>query len=148
MKSLVIILSVHIYVVQTKLLTLLNGGGDFSYLSLDERSILAMVFAISYAAATAIVLYKTKNKRLIILFAGMDAAAVLLYYFTKIPLWVGAFYFSAYTFVIIASTISLGRDKKGSRYTQRQLAKELGISESKLSRAVKKVEGRQDKRNY
>lgn len=138
MKSLVVILSVHIYVIQTKLLTLLNGGGDFSYLSLDERSILAMVFAISYAAATAIVLYKTTNKRLIILFAAMDAAAVLLYYFTKIPLWVGAFYFSAYTFVIIASTISLSK-KKDNNYTQRELAKALGISESKVSRAIKSV---------
>ena len=138
MKSLVIILSLHIYVIQTKLLSLLNGGGDFSYLSLNEKSFLAMLFAVSYAAATAIVLYKTSNKRLIVIFALLDAFSVLLYYFTKIPIFVGAFYFAIYTFVIISSTISLSKNKSNN-YTQKELAKELGVSESKLSRAMKKI---------
>jgi hypothetical protein len=139
MKTLIIILSVHIYVIQTKLLYLLNGGSNFSYLSLDEQGILSIIFAISYSIATAIILYKQPNPILIYLYAFLDAMGVLLYYFTKIPLWIGAFYFMIYTFCIISSTIAFRIKKKDEGFSQRKLAEELGVSESKISRALKKV---------
>ena len=132
-------LSVHIYVIQTKLLYLLNGGIEFSYLSLDEKGILSIIFAVSYSIATAVILYKQPSPRLVLLYALLDAVGVLLYYFIKIPIWVGAFYFMIYTFCIIASTIAFRDKPKDEGFSQRKLAAELGLSESKLSRAIKKV---------
>lgn len=136
MRWLIIILSFHIFSVQTKLLYLLNGGENFSYLNLSEQTVLAMLFSLSYAIATAIIIYKSTNKRLIILYACLDALGVLLYYFALIPIAVAAFYFAIYTFVLIASTIAF---IDTSATTQRKLAEALGIHESKLSRAIKRT---------
>lgn len=137
MKALIIILSIHIFSVQTKLLYLLNGGDVFSFLNVDEPTILAMVFSLSYSIATAIIIYKSQSRRLIMLYAVLDAIGVLLYYFQIIPVAVASFYFAIYTFCIIASTLYLGQKKE--KFSQRKLAEVLNVSESKLSRALKKV---------
>ena len=137
MKYLITILSIHIFSVQTKLLFLLNGGGgEFSFITFDEPTILAMVFSMSYSIATAIIIYKSASKRLVILYAMLDGLAVLLYYFTAIPIQAGAVYFAIYTFCIIASTLSMSGNN--GNYSQRKLAEILGVSESKLSRGIKK----------
>lgn len=139
MKPLIIILSIHIFSVQTKLLYLLNGGVDFSYLNITEQTILAMVFSLSYSIATAIIIYKAPTKRMVILYAILDGLAVLLYYFTIIPLWTGSIYFAIYTFCIIASTIALNPTEGTGKFSQRKLASILGVSESSLSRGIKKA---------
>lgn len=140
MRTLIIILSIHIFSVQTKLLYLLNGGSDqFSYLNITEQTILAMVFSVSYSVATALILYKSKNTKLILLYALLDGLAVLLYYFIRIPIEVSAFYFAIYTFVMIASTLALGKKPVKKKYSQSALARELGVSRAKLFVAINKI---------
>lgn len=143
MRTLIIILSVHIFSVQTKLLYHLNGGEVFSFLNLTEQTILAMVFALSYSAATAVVMYLSDDSRLIIIYAGMDGLAVLLYYFKFIPDWFSAFYFAGYTFLLIYSVIAVKRPENASDMynkgmTLKDIAEKLNISVSTASRRVQK----------
>ena len=146
--ALIIVLTVHIFSVHTKLLYYLSpeisNHHTFSYLTLDEPSILAMVFAVSYSLATAFIIYKTNKKWMILTYAGADGLSVLLYYFTKIPIAVSAFYFALYTFFLIASAYYI-REKqspihamKANGMTQKAIAEELNISESKVSRTLSK----------
>ena len=87
MRALIIILSIHIFSVQTKLLYWINPEiaekNGFSFLNFDEPTVLAMVFSLSYSIATAIILYRSNNRRLIMAYAVLDGLGVLLYYFVK-----------------------------------------------------------------
>jgi len=147
MKPLIIILTVHIWAVHTKLLYYLNPEMvekiPFSYLTFNEPTVLAMIFALSYSLATAFVIYKTDTKRIIITYAVLDGLSVLLYYFTKLPIWISAFYFSIYTFILIASVISVripdtmeSLSKKGFKLAD--IAKKFNVSESTVSRRLRK----------
>lgn len=156
MRALVIILSVHLFSVQTKLLYWLNPETtqelkhSFSFLTFDEPSILAMIFALSYSIATAVVIYNTENKRAIIVYAIMDAFGVMFYYFTKIPIvWV-SIYFALYTFILIGSIITINSAKpkkekpiavqmaemakEGMNY--QQIAEEFNTSTATVSRKI------------
>jgi len=95
--------------------------------------------------ATVTVIRSAKNKRIIFVFAVLDSLGVLLYYFTKIPLYFGAIYFAIYTGISILSALYLDSPEylsdqilvmkeKGIR--QRVIARELNISESKVSRLL------------
>lgn len=116
MKALIIILSVHIFSIHAKLLYYLNpeigNKNPFSFLDLSEPMVLSMIFALSYSMATAFIIYKSNSKRLIIVYAALDALGVLFYYFTFIPIYVTAFYFAIYTFILIGSTISIKDNKQ------------------------------------
>ena len=104
---LMIALTIHIFAVQTKLLYHINTemvkDGKFSFLSIDEFTMLSMVFAISYSLATISVLTKTKNKQLIFFIGFLDAIGVLLYYYKDFPRWLGALFYALYTFTLIIS---------------------------------------------
>ena len=148
-KILIIALSVHIFSVHTRLLYYLNPEistkQGFSYLNIDEPTILAMIFALAYSVATASVIYITNRKSLIFTYGILDAFGVLLYYFTSIPIEYGAIYFALYTGILIVSTMYLNgtdylidkiREMKEKGLTQREVAERLSISESKVSRIL------------
>lgn len=153
MKYLIIILSVHIFSVHAKLLYYLNPElvekTSFSFANLSEPSILAMVFALSYSLATAVVIYNTENKRIIATYALLDGVAVLLYYFTKLPMFLSAFYFAIYTFILIGSTITIKKpitmfDMQKAGATLKEIAEKFKVSESTISR---KLNGKNSKSN-
>jgi len=106
------------------------------------------VFAVAYSLATVSVIRGAKNKNLLVIFAALDSLGVLLYYFTKIPLYFGAIYFAIYTGTLILSTIYLDSpeylsdqilEMKQKGISQREIAQQLEISESKVSRLLKRV---------
>jgi hypothetical protein len=149
-----IALAIHIFSVQTKLLYHLNPEqakeSSFSFLKIDEPTLLSMVFAISYSLATVSVLIKTKKMWLTIIFASLDAIGVLLYYCKQIPVWLGALYFAAYTFTLILSIRHIDKQEyltdqiaemKEKGKSQREIAQELKVSESKVSRVWKQRNG-------
>ncbi len=149
---LIIALSIHIFSVHCRLLYYINPEISikpaFSYLTFDEPTILAMVFALSYSVATAFIIYISNRKSLIITYGIIDTIGVLLYYFTKIPIHYGAIYFALYTGVLIISTVFLNgteyqideiRKLKEKGLTQREVAERLNISESKVSRILNRV---------
>ena len=149
---LIIALSIHIFSVHTRLLYYLNPEistkQGFSYLNIDELTILAMVFALAYSVATATVIYISNRKILIFSYGILDAFGVLLYYFTSIPLEYGAIYFALYTGILIVSTVFLNgneylidkiREMKEKGLTQRDIADRLSISDSKVSRILKRA---------
>ena len=74
--KLIIALSIHIFSVHCKLLYYLNPEISikhaFSYLNLDEPTILAMVFALSYSVATAFVIYTSNRKSLILIYGFIE----------------------------------------------------------------------------
>lgn len=129
MKALIIILSVHIFSVHSKLLYYLNPEltekASFSYTNLNEATILAMIFALSYSVATALAIYNTNNKRITTTYAILDAIGVLLYYFTAIPMLVTSFYFAIYTFVLINSVISVNSSKKAKPVSVEKQMKQM-----------------------
>lgn len=139
LKALIIVLSVHIFSVQSKLLFLLNAGAhEFSYLTLDEKTILSMVFALSYASATAIIIWLSKDKRLIYSYAVLDGASMLLYYFALIPISVSAFYFAFYTFWLIKSITDIQEHKT---IEQRALElKKTGLKQNHIARVLNMTE--------
>ena len=150
-KALIIVLSIHIFSVHTKLLYYLNpeitDKISFSFLNFTEPAILSMVFAVSYSLATALVIYLTQKQWLILTYAIADGAAVLLYYFAEIPMWVSAIYFALYTFFLIASITFLQEPQtiemkvaflKKSGYSQKDIAERLNLSESRVSRILTK----------
>lgn len=149
---LIIALTIHIFSVHCKLLYYLNPELNvkpaFSFLNFNEPTILAMVFALAYSLATFAVISSTRKKSLVFIYAGLDSLGVLLYYFTKIPLYFGAIYFAAYTFVLILSAIYLDTPKylsdqvlelKQKGISQREIAQRLKASESKVSRLLKRM---------
>lgn len=149
---LIIALSIHIFSVHSKLLYYLNPElkikPAFSFLEFNEQTALAMVFAMAYSLATVSVISRTKKKKLIFIFAVLDSLGVLLYYFTKIPLHFGAIYFAIYTGTLIISTLYLNKpeylsdqvkEMKENGVSQREIAQKLSVSESMVSRLLKRV---------
>lgn len=149
---LIIALSFHIFAVQSKLLYHLNpDGGDrdpFSFLRIDEQTVTALLFAVAYSLATVTVLSKSKKPKLIWFFAALDSLGMLLYYFTQIPMYFRAVYFAMYTGTLIISTLYLDQpeylldqiiEMKEKGVSQREIAQQLDISESKVSRILKRV---------
>jgi hypothetical protein len=147
-------LVLHIFSVHSKLLYYLNPEVEnplpFSFIKFNEPTLLAMVFAVAYSLATVSVISRTKQKSLIIIFAVLDSLGVLLYYFTEIPLQIGAIYFAVYTGMLILSTVYLDspeflsdqiKEMKLKGISQREIAQQLQISESKVSRLLKRVKG-------
>ena len=149
---LLISLAIHIFSVHSRLLYYLNpetlNKMPFSFIVVNEPTILAMVFALAYSLATVSVIRNSKKKGLIAIFAVLDSLGVLLYYFTKIPLYFGAIYFALYTGTLILSSLYLNGPKHLSGQimemmekgmTQREIAKQLDLSESKVSRLLSRV---------
>ena len=149
---LIIALTIHIFSVHSRLLYYLNPELDqkpsFSFININEPTVLAMVVALAYSLATLSVVVGSKKKWLIVVYAVLDSLGVLLYYFTEIPLQCGAVYFAIYTGTLILSTIYLNRpeylsdqilEMKQKGISQREIAQQLFISESKVSRLLKQV---------
>ena len=147
--KLIVALSFHIFSVHSRLLYYLNPEiltkQGFSYLTIDEPTILAMIFALSYSVATAFVIYISNRRSLIFTYGILDTFGVLLYYFTSIPIEYGAIYFALYTGILIASTVFLNgseylidkiKEMKEKGLTQREIGERLSISESKVSRIL------------
>ena len=148
-KYVIIALIPHLLGIHWRLLYYLNpeiADKDlFSFLTFDEPTIIAFVFAFSYSSGTALIIYITKNWRLIATYALLDAISVFLYYNIDIPLEFVAAYYAIYTGILIASIIFLGgppnlNDKiegmKKKGMTQRNIARILNISETKVSRTI------------
>jgi hypothetical protein len=119
----------------------------FSFIAFNEASILAMIFAIAYSLGTISVLSKARSVKLIYLYACLDAFGVLLYYFEAIPDFLRAFYFALYTGILIISTIYLDKpeyltdqiiEMKQKGVSQRDIAQQLNLSESMVSRMLKR----------
>jgi len=149
---LIVALTIHIFSVHCRLLYYLNpevlNKHSFSFLSIDEPTVLAMIFALSYSLATAFVIISTKEKGFVILYGILDTIGVLLYYFIAIPLHFGAIYFALYTGALIISTMFLNgpeylcdkiNEMKEKGITQRDIAFKLKISESKVSRILSRI---------
>jgi hypothetical protein len=147
----IVALIIHIFSVHCKLLYYLNPEAtekhSFSFLTIDEPTVLAMLFALSYSLATAFNISSTSKKSLVVFFGLLDMIGVLLYYFTSIPLYFGAIYFAIYTGSLIVSSIYLNNpeylsdkinEMKKRGVTQRDIAVKLKISESKVSRLLNK----------
>ncbi len=107
-----------------------------------------MVFALSYSVATAFIIFMTNRKSIIITYALLDTIGVFLYYFTTIPIHYGGIYFALYTGILIASTMFLNGSEylvdriiemKEKGMTQREAAEKFNISESKVSRILKRT---------
>lgn len=161
-----VFLSVHLYSVHTKLLYHLNPDaesiGYFSYQSLDENSITAMIFAVTYSAMTVIALFKAVNLMkffwfTISFFALLDGLGIFVYYNVNRSesfFIMSALYYSIYTMFII---IALAYIKKYERSGQPKLtleekimkldeegmkgnkiAKKLNTSTAKVSRTINK----------
>jgi hypothetical protein len=152
-RLLIVALTIHIFSVHCKLLYYLNPEvtekHSFSFLTVDEPTILAMLFALSYSLATAFNISSTSKKSLVVFFGGLDMMGVLLYYFTSIPLYFGAIYFAIYTGTLIISSMYLNgsdylsdriKELKEKGITQREIAAKFKISESKVSRLINKEE--------
>jgi glycerol uptake facilitator-like aquaporin len=116
---------------------------------MDEKTVLSIVFALSYSIATAFIIYLTDKRYIIFTYASADAIAVLLYYFPDIPLYLSAIYFFLYTFILIASVSFINKPEsveskvfrlKGKK-TQKQIADDLGVTPMKVSRIINKKEG-------
>ena len=97
---LIVALTIHIFSVHCRLLYYLNpevvNKHSFTFFTIDESTLLAMVFALSYSLATACVIISTKRKTFVILYGILDTIGVLLYYFIAIPMHFGAIYFALY----------------------------------------------------
>lgn len=151
---LIIALTVHIFSVHARLLYYLNpeikDKVSFSFIVVNEPTILAMVFALAYSLATVSVIRGAKIKKLLVIFALLDSIGVLLYYFIKIPLYFSAIYFALYTGTLILSAMYFSQpeylsdqiqEMKEKGISQREIAQQLEISESKVSRVLKRVNG-------
>ena len=163
MRALIIILSVHIFSVHTKLLYYLSpevvGKASFSYLSLNEATLTAIAFALSYSTGTALTIYTSRDQKLIIVYSILDALGVLLYYFPWVPIETSAFYFAFYTFILIWSCLKVSekikpqqqlsekvesgrepktmQDLKDQGFTLKQIAEKYNISISTVHRRLK-----------
>ena len=149
-KLLVIVLTVHIFSVQSKLLYFLSPEMKvklpFTFTDLNEHAYLAMVFALSYSLATAFIIYMSEKKWLVLTYAVMDGLAVLLYYGDN-TYKVTSVYFALYTFLLIGSVIFMRQtptvlDKlhsmKDKGISVKDISNRLGISKSKIYKILKK----------
>jgi hypothetical protein len=150
--TLIIALTIHIFSVHAKLLYHLNPEvaekSGFSFIDLNEQTILAMVFALAYSLATLSVLKGVSNRIIIVVFAILDALAVLLYYNINIQISNSAYYYALYTAVLIYSSLYFNNpeyvtdqilEMKEKGVSQREIARMLNISESKVSRSLKRM---------
>lgn len=150
---LIIALAFHLFFVNSKLLYSLNqepsNKATFSFSQFNEPNILAMLFAVSYSLATISVLRTTRKKQLIVIFALMDAFGVLVQYYPEMSRNYKAVYFAIYTGLLIISTIYLDNpeylsdailEMKQKGVSQKEIAQKLDISESMVSRTVKRVQ--------
>ena len=149
---LMLALAIHIFAVNARLLYHLNPEVNekvgFSFIDLNEQTILALIFSLAYSSGTVAVLRISKNKKLIAAFIVLDPIAVLLYYFINIPLQIGAVYYAIYTGALIYTFMFLNDtehlydkivEMKKKGYTQRVIGQTLGISESMVSRILSRV---------
>ena len=145
-------LTIHIFSVHSRLLYYLNPEVEepppFSFFKLNEPTILAMVFAVAYSLATLSVVRGSKRKWLITVYALLDSLGVLLYYYTEIHLHFGAIYLAMYTGTLILSSMYLNRpeylsdqivEMKEKGISQREIAQQLQLSESMVSRVLNRV---------
>ena len=143
---LILALTFHVFWVNIKLLYDLNfTDNESSGVVISKEFFLAFLFAMSYSIATISVIRLTRKKNLITTYAILDALGVLLYYFEQFPDPFRAIYFSVYTFILIRSTIFLDNpeylsdqilEMKDKGLTQREIAKKLSLSETKVSRII------------
>ena len=81
-RLLIVALTIHIFSVHCRLLYYLNpevsDKHSFTFLSIDEPTVIAVAFALSYPLATTFVIISTKRKIFVILFGVMDTIGVLL----------------------------------------------------------------------
>ena len=103
-KWLIIILSVHILSVQAGLLHGLSGK--------NEALWLAIIFALSYSAASGFIIYLSDKRWLIFIYAVADGIGVELYYEQSIPSLYIVIYFALYTFLLIYSTVLIDKTVK------------------------------------
>lgn len=163
---LIIALSIHLFFVNARLLYELNGFGgkrpevpENQQISVKQNNrnknsfieiSFAMVIALSYSMGTAAVLRICRDRKLVWYFAILDSTGVLLHYWHGSPEGLRAIYFAVYTGLLIISTSYLDNSddlqgqiielkKKG--LIQRDIARRLNISESKVSREIKRVNG-------
>lgn len=147
---LIVALSLHIFVVNSILLYTLNFDvqDKYSFFDFEKESLLAMLFAISYSIGTISVLSRSGKKQLIFFYAGLDSFGVLLNYFEAIPNPIRAVYFALYTGTLIVSTQFMDKpeyiadqitEMKQKGISQREIAQKLNISESMVSRTLKRV---------
>lgn len=146
---LIIALAIHLFTVNCKLLFSLSLATATDFPLINEPSVLALIFAVPYSLATVSVLRATKNKRLIVIFAVMDAFGVLIQYYPDISRHIKAVYFAIYTGLLIISTIYLDKSEylsdliiemKQKGVSQKDIALNLDISESMVSRTIKRVQ--------
>ena len=85
-------------------------------------------------------------------FIVLDPIGVLLYYFTEIPLQVGAVYYTIYTGALLYTFMNLNQpeymadqilEMKRKGISQREIAKKLDLTESNVSRIIKRVQDQQ-----
>lgn len=144
-------LTLHIFAVNARLLYHLNPEVaekvGFSFIALNEQTILALVFSLAYSLATVSVLRISRSKKLIAAFVILDPVSVLLYYFINIPLQVGAVYYAIYTGALILTFMNLNQpeyladqilEMKDKGISQREIANQLKVSESMISRMLKR----------
>lgn len=116
---LIVFIAVHLFGVHSKLLFQLNPdkvktiSGNimvFSFNDITENNITAIIFALSYSIATAVILTLSYDKKymlyiITLVFGLLDGAGVFIYYNVKLENFViwGSVYYAIYTFVIIIS---------------------------------------------
>lgn len=112
-------IAVHLFGVHSKLLFQLNPdkvktiSGNimvFSFNDITENNITAIIFALSYSIATAVILTLSYDKKymlyiITLVFGLLDGAGVFIYYNVKLENFViwGSVYYAIYTFIIIIS---------------------------------------------
>lgn len=152
-----IFLSIHLFTVHSKLIfhanpDNLSGHQAFSYLNLSEQMIISVIISLSYSVITVILIMLLSNLKkiyilFIIWFAILDGIGVFIYYYypERLALF-SSIYYAIYTFSIIACFGLYRYDEIKTRtksdiirkYTQKQLAKEIGVSESLVSKVKNK----------
>lgn len=153
-KWLVIVLSIHILSVQTGLLHGLSGK--------NESIWLAFVFAISYAVASAFIIYLSDKRWLIFIYALADGVGVELYYEGTVPPYLIVIYFALYTFLLIYSTTLIDKNTakepeklvlspeqrllddiltlRSYKLNKEEIGKKIGISYDRVNKILKEYE--------
>lgn len=146
--------TIHIFSIHTRLLYYINPekvSGEippFSFLQFNERTILSMAIAIMYSLATYQAVTRLRKPILIWVFGILDALGVGLYYYTDIPLDFSKIYFAVYTLAVIITRAYIKPSQdieekivqlKTKGISQKKIAAELNLSESKVSRTIKRT---------
>jgi drug/metabolite transporter (DMT)-like permease len=148
---LTISVAIHLFFTNARLLYHMNPDKVieklFSFTSVDEYTIIAMVFSLSYSLGTIFIAIKSRLKWLVLIFAIFDAIGILFYYSTDISQNLKSIYFSLYTGALLYSVYLIDNPKyladqivelKERGLNQKEIATTLGISESKVSRTNKR----------